>query len=226
MTNEPALPPDDVPEPVRRDFLSLVTVATAGLGACAFAWPFLDSLGRRTAPEAADTAVDVDLASLAPGQQVVAEWRGMRVCGAPPPADPRRRPQGEATRRLLRDPDSAERQQPAYAANWHRSIVPEFGVMVGICTHLGCVPKFRPRSGPGSGSGPGPEPEPVDGDGAVGYACPCHGSRFDLAGRVFHGAPAQYNLPVPPYRLVEPSRLRIGVDPDGPAFDFDSIAKI
>ena len=225
MTEEPVLPPgDDAPEPVRRDFLSLVTIATAGLGACAFAWPFLDSLGRRTAPDDADTAVDVDLAPLAPGQQVVAVWRGMPVFVVRRTAATLRGLQAAATLRLLRDPHSAERQQPAYAANWHRSIVPEFGVMVGICTHLGCVPKFRPGSGPGPGAESGPET--ADGDGAGGYACPCHGSRFDLAGRVFDGAPAQYNLPVPPYRLVEPSRLRIGVDPDGPAFDFDSIRKI
>ncbi len=214
MTDRPPLPPD-APEPVRRDFLSLVTVATAGLGACAFAWPFLDSLGRRTAPDDADTAVDVDLTPLAPGQQVVAVWRGMPVFVVRRTADTLRRLQSAATRRLLRDPDSVERQQPAYAANWHRSIVPEFGVLVGICTHLGCVPKFRPELEPaGSDERPG------------GYACPCHGSRFDLAGRVFDGAPAQYNLPVPPCRLLEPSRLRIGVDPDGPAFDFDSIRKV
>ena len=210
MTDQP--PPDDAPEPVRRDFLSLVTVATAGLGACAFAWPFLDSLGQRSAPDDADTAVEVDLASLAPGQQVVAAWRGMPVFVVHRTADTLRRLRSAATQRLLRDPDSAERQQPAYAANWHRSIVPEFGVVVGICTHLGCVPKFRP--------------EPTSGDWPGGYACPCHGSRFDLAGRVFNGAPAQYNLPVPPYRLTGPSRLRIGVDPDGPAFDFNSIRKI
>ncbi len=220
MTDEPPPPPgDETSEPVRRDFLSLVTIATAGLGACAFAWPFLDSLGRRTAPDDADTAVDVDLAPLAPGQQVVAVWRGMPVFVVRRTADTLHRLQAATTQHLLRDPNSAERQQPTYAANWHRSIVPEFGVMVGICTHLGCVPKFRP----GSGS----EPEPAgSGDWPGGYACPCHGSRFDLAGRVFEGAPAQYNLPVPPYRLMEPSRLRIGVDPDGPAFDFDSIRKI
>ncbi len=215
MTGSPPVPPDDeAPAPVRRDFLSLVTVATAGLGACAFAWPFLDSLGRRTVQDVADTAVDVDLAPLAPGQQVVAVWRGMPVFVVRRTPDALRRL--EATPPHLRDPSSTERQQPAYATNWHRSIVPEFGVMVGICTHLGCVPKFHPQPEPASGGGDWPG----------GYACPCHGSRFDLAGRVFVGAPAQYNLPVPPYRLTEPSRLRIGVDPDGSAFDFDSIRKI
>ena len=206
---------DDTPEPVRRDFLSLVTVATAGLGACAFSWPFLDSLGRRGAPDEADAAVDVDLSTLAPGGQMVAVWRGMPVFVVRRTADALRRLQAEEPQHL-RDPDSVERQQPAYATNWHRSIAPEFGVMVGICTHLGCVPKFRPTpdTAPGSGDWPG------------GYACPCHGSRFDLAGRVFVGAPAQYNLPVPPYRLTGPSRLRIGVDPDGPAFDFGGIRRI
>ncbi len=206
---------DDTPEPVRRDFLSLVTVATAGLGACAFAWPFLDSLGRRGTPDDADAAVDVDLRPLAPGQQVVAVWRGMPVFVVRRTEDALRELRATAPQRL-RDPDSAERQQPAYAANWHRSIVPEVGVMVGICTHLGCVPKFRPAPEPASGTADWPG----------GYACPCHGSRFDLAGRVCVGAPAQYNLPVPPYRLTGASGLRIGVDPDGSAFDFDAIRKI
>ncbi len=216
MTDGPPLPPgDDAPEPVRRDFLSLVTVATAGLGACAFTWPFLDSLGRRSAPDDADTAVDVDLGLLASGQQAVTAWRGMPVFVVRRTPDALLRLQATASQHL-RDPDSTERQQPAYAANWHRSIVPEVGVMVGICTHLGCVPKFRPAPEPASGGGDWPG----------GYACPCHGSRFDLAGRVFVGAPAQYNLPVPPYRLTGPSRLRIGVDPDGPAFDFNGIRKI
>ena len=208
-------PDDDTPEPVRRDFLSLVTVATAGLGACAFSWPFLDSLGRRAAPDEAGAAVDVDLSPLAPGGQMVVVWRGMPVFVVRRTADALHRLQATQPQRL-RDPDSTERQQPAYAANWHRSISPEFGVMVGICTHLGCVPRFRPV----------PEPAPGAAGWPGGYACPCHGSRFDLAGRVFVGAPAQYNLPVPPYRLTGASGLRIGTDPDGPAFDFAGIRKI
>ena len=206
---------DDAPEPVRRDFLSLLTVATAGLGACAFSWPFLDSLGRPAARDGADAAVDVDLSTLSPGSQTVVAWRGMPVFVVRRTAAALRRLQ-HAEPQLLRDPNSTERQQPAYATNWHRSIAPEFGVMVGICTHLGCVPRFHPEAGPASGGADRPG----------GYACPCHGSRFDLAGRVLVGAPAQYNLPVPPYRLATPSRLRIGVDPDGPAFDFDGIRRI
>lgn len=208
-------PNDDAPEPVRRDFLSLVTIATAGLGACAFSWPFLDSLGRPAARDDADAAVDVDLNTLSPGGQMVVAWRGMPVFVVRRTAAELHRLQ-QIEPQLLRDPDSTERQQPAYATNWHRSIAPEFGVMVGICTHLGCVPRFRPDAEPASGSTDRPG----------GYACPCHGSRFDLAGRVFVGAPAQYNLPVPPYRLATPSRLRIGVNPDGAPFDFGEIRKI
>lgn len=207
---------DPHPVPVRRDFLTLLTVATAAVGAGAFAWPFLDSLNGPVGGGKADEAIDVDLSHLLPGQQIVVSWRGnpVFVVRRDPAALARLREPG--LQALLRDPASAERQQPDYAANWHRSIAPEFGVMVGICTHLGCVPRYRPAaSAPDAGSAwPG------------GYACPCHGSRFDLAGRVFAGSPAGYNLPVPPYSLLSPSRLRIGTAAQEARFDFDQIRQI
>lgn len=211
------LPIHDVPgadaasEPVRRDFLTLLTVATAAVGACAFAWPFIDSLDGAGSGDPADAVVDIDLTHLAPGQQVEAVWRGHPVFVVHRTPEALQALQNADLQRRLRDPLSAEHQQPGYAVNWHRSIVPEFGVMVGVCTHLGCIPRFRPTADPAA---PG------------GYACPCHGSRFDLAGRVFAGAPAPYNLPVPPYRLVEPRHLRIGVNPDGEHFDFETIRQI
>ena len=209
-------PAPDEPQPVRRDFLTLLTVATATVGAGGLAWPFLDSLNSASTGEAADMTVDVDLSPLAPGQQLVATWRGYPVFVVRRTPDALRRLQEASLLTRLRDPHSTARQQPAYAVNWHRSLVPEFGVMVGICTHLGCVPRFRPPAGAAGGAE----------GGSGGYACPCHGSRFDLAGRVYVGAPAQYNLPVPPYAMLSPTRLRLGDTTQDVGFDFDGIAQI
>jgi ubiquinol-cytochrome c reductase iron-sulfur subunit len=117
--------------------------------------------------------------------------------------------------RRLRDPNSSEFQQPTYATNWHRSIKPEYLVAIGICTHLGCVPRYEPQ--PGGELGPG---------WPGGYFCPCHGSRYDLAARVFSGVPAPYNLPVPPHRFLSESTVRIGENPAGSNFDLDSIVQI
>jgi hypothetical protein len=103
---------------------------------------------------------------------------------------------------LLGDPGSTAHQQPHYAQNWHRSIEPEHLVVVGICTHLGCIPKLEAQVGGSFGANwPG------------GYFCPCHGSKYDLAGRVFSGVPEPYNLPVPPYHFVSKTAIRIGENP-------------
>jgi hypothetical protein len=116
---------------------------------------------------------------------------------------------------LLRDPNSTAHQQPPYAQNWHRSIEPEYLVVVGICTHLGCIPKLEAAVGGSFGANwPG------------GYFCPCHGSKYDLAGRVFSGVPAPYNLPVPPYHFVGKTVIRIGENPPGSQFDLSSIEQI
>ncbi|MGH7001054.1 MAG: ubiquinol-cytochrome c reductase iron-sulfur subunit, partial [Stellaceae bacterium] len=112
-------------------------------------------------------------------------------------------------------PKSDVLQQPPYATNWHRSIKPEYLVLVGICTHLGCIPEFTPQLGGSLGPAwPG------------GYFCPCHGSRYDLSGRVFSGVPAPYNLPVPPYHFLNDTTVRIGDNPPNSTFDFDSIEQI
>jgi ubiquinol-cytochrome c reductase iron-sulfur subunit len=107
-------------------------------------------------------------------------------------------------------------QQAPYAANWHRSIKPEFGILVGICTHLGCIPMFYPQ----------PNASAPTTDWPGGYFCPCHGSKYDAAGRVFSGVPAPYNLPVPPYRFVSDSTIRVGENPPGSNFDFASIRQL
>lgn len=203
----------DAERPPRRDFLTLVTLAATGVAAAGFAWPFLDSLNRPDADAAAAAPVEVDLSPLAPGQQVVVVWGGRPVFVVRRgPQTLARLQQPELVRRL-RDPGSTVHQQPAYAANWHRSIVAEYGVLLGVCTHLGCVPRFRPA----------PESQ---GDWPGGYACPCHGSRFDLAGRVLSGSPALYNLPVPPYAMIGPARIRIGESTVDPGFGLDSVVQL
>jgi ubiquinol-cytochrome c reductase iron-sulfur subunit len=114
----------------------------------------------------------------------------------------------------LRDPNSEERQQPTYATNWSRALNPEFLVLVGICTHLGCIPTFTPAPGSLSPTWPG------------GYLCHCHGSRYDLAGRVFKGVPAPLNLPVPPCSFSNGKTLVVGENPKGENFDLSSVEQM
>ncbi|NHO32605.1 ubiquinol-cytochrome c reductase iron-sulfur subunit [Acetobacter fallax] len=201
---------DGPANPQRRDILTLVTSATVIVGACGVAWPFLDSL---IPPEnaAAHAPVDVDLSALAPGQQIVVVWRANPIFITRRTPESLERLKSPGLQAKLRDPESKILQQPPYAVNWHRSLVPDYGLLVGVCTHLGCVPTY------GSGNA-----DP----GQRGYACPCHGSKFDLAGRVFAGVPAPYNLPVPPHRMLSATRVRIGESPAGQSFDFDSIVQI
>jgi ubiquinol-cytochrome c reductase iron-sulfur subunit len=116
----------------------------------------------------------------------------------------------------LNDPDSHQLQQPEYARNWHRSIKPEYLVVVGICTHLGCIPTYRPAIGASD----------LGRNWLGGYFCPCHGSRYDLSGRVYKGVPAPLNLPVPPYHYVTDTLLRVGANPKGSTFEFSSIEEL
>jgi ubiquinol-cytochrome c reductase iron-sulfur subunit len=115
---------------------------------------------------------------------------------------------------LVRDPDSDSTQQPPYAKNWSRSIKPEYLVLVGVCTHLGCTPNFRPGPGELGPGWPG------------GWLCPCHGSKYDLAGRVFKGVPAPLNLPVPPYHFASETSLVLGANPPGAAFEMSDIGTL
>jgi ubiquinol-cytochrome c reductase iron-sulfur subunit len=116
----------------------------------------------------------------------------------------------------LSDPNSSEVQQAPYATNWHRSIKPEYGVLVGICTHLGCIPLFYPDPSP---------TQPVS-NWPGGYFCPCHGSKYDPAGRVWSGVPAPYNLPVPPYNFTNDTTIRVGENPNDSTWSFDSIRQL
>jgi ubiquinol-cytochrome c reductase iron-sulfur subunit len=200
----------------RRDFLFIATGAAAAVGVASTVWPFVSQMNPDAAAVAAGAPVDIDLTQLQPGQQVLVVWRSKPIFvvnRSKAALDELQKP--EILDRL-RDPDSKELQQPAYAANWHRSIKPEYLVLVGICTHLGCIPKFMPDP---SAS------DPVPGW-PGGYFCPCHGSKYDMAGRVFQGVPAPLNLPVPPYHFPDDKTLRVGENPEGATFDFDSVEQV
>jgi ubiquinol-cytochrome c reductase iron-sulfur subunit len=205
--------PDAVP---RRNFLNLVTLATAAIGVGAVAWPFIDSMNPAKDTLAAGNPIDIDTSRIEPGQQIVVLWRGA------PMFVMRRSPQAIAALQdpamiaRLKDPDSTVMQQPSYAKNWHRSTNPEYAVLVGICTHLGCLPTLYSKPS---------ETEPVV-NWPGGYFCHCHGSKYDLAGRVHTNVPAPYNLPVPPYTFVKETMLRIGENPPGETFDLNSVVQI
>jgi ubiquinol-cytochrome c reductase iron-sulfur subunit len=211
--------PSDAPHPdagSRRDFLYLVTGSVAAVGTAALVWPFIDQMNPDAATIAAAGPVDIDISQIQPGQRIVTLWaaRPVFVVNRPQAAlDELKDPKLLAQ---LRDPDSQNMQQPAYAANWSRSIKPEFLVLVGVCTHLGCIPLFDPQP---SATDPAP-------NWPGGFFCPCHGSKYDLAGRVFQGVPAPYNLPVPPYHFPNDKTLRVGENPPGANFDFNSILQV
>lgn len=182
----------------RRHFLTVATVVTGGIGAAFVAYPFLASFRPSARAQALGAPVEVDFSNLEDGAMLTVEWRGKPIYIV------NRQPAALKTLDgmdgKLRDPDSEEPQQPDYAKNKYRSIRPEIFVALGVCTHLGCAPMFRPDVAPAD---LGPEWQ-------GGFFCPCHGSRFDLSGRVYDGVPAPTNLVVPPYRFLSDSTLLIG----------------
>ncbi len=204
------------PEPGRRDLLKLVTLATAAIGTGAVAWAFIDSMNPAADVIAAGAPIDVDLSRVAPGQQIIILWRGSPILIINRTPDALKTLQSPAMVQQLSDPNSTVMQQPPYAVNWHRSVNPEFGVMVGICTHLGCLPGYYPQ----------PSKDTPVTNWPGGYFCPCHGSKYDLAGRVYSGVPAPYNLPVPPYTFPNPKTLRIGENPTGETFELSAVVQM
>jgi len=200
----------------RRNFLYVVTASVAAVGTATTLWPFIAQMNPDAATIAAAGPVDIDITQIQPGQRVVALWAARPVFvvrRGKEALDELRNPKLLAQ---LRDPNSENWQQPPYAANWSRSIKPEFLVLVGVCTHLGCIPLFDPQP---SATDPAP-------DWPGGFFCPCHGSKYDLAGRVFQGVPAPYNLPVPPYHFPDDKTLRVGENPPGESYDFNSILQV
>ena len=184
----------------RRRFLVTATSAVGGIGAVAAAVPFVISMQPSERAKAAGAPVEVDISKLEPGQKLDVEWRGKVVW-----IIDRSKAMMDSLKNFddkVADPQSKNKQQPEYAKNESRSRKerPEVLVMVGICTHLGCSPSFRPEVTANS----------------EGFYCPCHGSKFDYAGRVFKGVPAPINLEVPPYKyLANNTKVVIGDDTSG-----------
>jgi ubiquinol-cytochrome c reductase iron-sulfur subunit len=208
-----AATPGAVP-PTRRDFLFIATGAMGAVAVGSVAWPLIDQLEPDAATIAAGAPLDVDVSAIAPGQQILVKWRGHPIFIVNRTPEAIKTLQDPQLVNQLADPNSTVMQQPAYADNFHRSAKPEFAVLVGICTHLGCIPAFQPDKGQ------------VSPDWLGGYFCPCHGSKYDLAGRVFRGVPAPYNLPVPPYTFVNDKTIRIGENPSGGTYDLDKIVQL
>lgn len=203
-------------EPSRRDFLYIATGTVAAVGAVATLVPLVNQMNPDASTLAAGGPVDLDISKIEPGQQVVVRWRERPVFVFHRTPETLKTLQDKQLTSQLADPNSQQLQQAPYATNWHRSIKPEFGVLVGICTHLGCIPLFYPQ----------PNATTPVADWPGGYFCPCHGSKYDPAGRVFSGVPAPYNLPVPPYSFVSNTTIRIGENPSGSNWDFGSIRQL
>ena len=185
----------------RRHFLTAATAVTAGAGAAATAAPFVASFRPSARAQALGAPVQRDVSRLEPGAMVRVEWRG-RVIFIVRRTEAMLSKLGELAG-MLADPNSENiEQQPEYAANEFRSIRPEYLVVEGVCTHFGCAPVARFELGPAD----------LGADWPGGFFCPCHGSKFDLAGRVFRSVPAPSNLVVPPHRFVNETTILIGVD--------------
>ena len=193
---------DTVPEvdESRRKFLIAATAGTGAVGAVLTAVPFVASWQPSESARAAGLPTEIDLSRIESGQMITSFWRKQQIYVV------RRTPQMLASLPThdadLKDPESKQSDQPTYAKNQVRALKPEWLVLIGTCTHLGCLPKsrFTPGDATVRANWPG------------GFFCPCHGSKFDLAGRVFEGSPASVNLKVPPYSFQGDNKLIIGVD--------------
>ncbi len=182
----------------RRRFLRATTCVLGGVGALCALTPLVSSWLPSAKAQAEGAPVQVDLSKMEPGEQAVVEWRGKPVWIIRRTSAMLQSLSQNAAQ--LRDPRSLTTQQPAYAQNEYRSINPEYLILIGICTHLGCSPKYKPSLGDLGPDWPG------------GFFCPCHGSTFDLSGRVFKDVPAPINMEVPPYYFIDKHTVVIGED--------------
>jgi len=187
----------------KRRFLIGATAVVGGIGGIAAATPFVLSLFPSERAKAAGAPVEQDISKMEPGQQISLEWRG-RVVWVINRTKEMLATLPKMDKRLV-DPNSEVPQQPPYCKNEHRSIKPENFIAVGICTHLGCSPTYRPEV----------SPPDLGADWLGGFFCPCHQSKFDLAGRVFSGVPAPANLVVPPHKYLSETRIVVGIGEDG-----------
>lgn len=189
----------------KRQFLTSALSVVGAVGAGYLAVPFLSQMQPSAKAMAAGAPVEVDLSKMEPGQLIRVAWRGKPVWIL------NRTPEVLETLGTLdsklADPNSNESLQPVYTKNALRAIKPEIFVAIGLCTHLGCSPTFRPEIAPSD----------LGNDWKGGFFCPCHGSWFDLAGRVFRGVPAPTNLEIPPYRYVNDTLIIVGEDSEASA---------
>jgi ubiquinol-cytochrome c reductase iron-sulfur subunit len=193
----------DSNENQRRRFLITASSVVGGVGVAIAAVPFIVSFEPSARAKAAGAPVEVDISKVEAGQLITVEWRG-KVCWVLN----RTKPQLDSLPKLdvrLADPNSDVPNQPAYCKNEHRSIKDNYWIAIGICTHLGCSPTFRPEIAPAD-LGP---------DWLGGFFCPCHQSKFDLAGRVYKGVPAPTNLVIPPHKYLSDTKIVIGIGQDG-----------
>ena len=195
--------PTDGVNKKRRRFLVATTSAVGAVGAGFAAVPFIKYWNPSAKAQAVGAPVQVSLHGLKPGQILKVQWRGQTIgvlCRSKETID--QLPQVDPE---LRDPESVESEQPSFAKNEWRSSEPEYLVVNMHCTHLGCIPQVVPQVGP----------QPFDEDWKGGFFCPCHKSKYDMAGRVYKGVPAPTNLRIPPYSFIDDSTLVIGVNPKG-----------
>ena len=196
---------DDAVDEGRRRFLTGSTTLVGGVGGAVAVWPFVASMSPSARALTAGAPVEVDIGRMEPGQKLDLIWRKQPVWIVRRTAE--MLASLAAAELPLRDPASDNRaQQPEFARNGHRSLRPEYLVLVGVCTHLGCNPTYRLDRA-----------EELGADWRGGFFCACHGSRFDLAGRVYSNVPANANLRVPPYRFLSDARLLIGEPPEDAA---------
>ena len=184
----------------RRRFLTTAATVVGGVGAAAATVPFVSNMNPSAKTKAIGAPVEVDISNIEPGRRLIEKWQGKPVWIL-------RRTEEmlndiSSLNSNVSDPKSDESAQPEYAKNEYRARKEEFLVVIGICTHLGCSPNFVLKG----------EGESISMDWKGGFFCPCHGSKFDLAGRVFKGVPAPRNLVIPPYKFISPTRLLIGDD--------------
>ncbi|MBB5193067.1 ubiquinol-cytochrome c reductase iron-sulfur subunit [Silvimonas terrae] len=184
----------------KRRFLLLASSGAGAVAVAGIATPFIASFLPSERAKAAGAPVEVDISKLEMGQKINVEWRGKPVWVVK-----RTKEMLDNLPKLdskLSDPKSDSSDQPDYAHNEWRSLKPDIWIAVGVCTHLGCSPTYRPDLAPAD----------LGADWLGGYYCPCHGSKYDLAGRVYSGVPAPLNLPIPPYKFLTDTSLRIGDD--------------
>jgi len=186
--------------PSRRCFLTAATSTIGAIGAIGVAIPFIKSWNPSAKAKAGGAPVEADISKLEPGAQLTIEWRGKPVWIIHRTPEMLKTLKNEKIIDQLTDPNSDVDQQPQYTQNIYRSRKEKYLVLVGICTHLGCAPSYRPEAGS------------ISADWKGGFFCPCHGSKFDLSGRVYKGVPAPTNLQVPPHTYLTDSKILIGAD--------------